>query len=488
MSELGEKARFKKRVRDITVHFNSPVSERFLDAKPGDEVEHVTRRHFVDPFLRALGWDLSALDRDMIEEARTTGEATLRLDYLGVNSETRTPVLIVEAKPWAAPFISPSRTREGYVDTGSDEFNSLISVAIEHHKSGGEPKSSPATMEWMGYLDQLHRYVTAVRDESEHTVSRVAILSGQWLVIFCDPKAVFLTPGKVSEAVIKVYRQEQLVTHAEEIFDHLARDKIANTVPERIRPSLLERYIRSSDIKRTFRALWVSSASVGTPWTRRPNIDIYVAVVLERRDKALVTVIDESLQAQSMPHNYADLSKHISAVESEFEELLRRISRELKCKLAPSDVDEFPGFNWRKIGEDVSASRLARETRIDLLRINTDPEEFLLVIGSATHFLLGRSVIDDCMFHDWTKCRNGRQACGQSPIMSRSVDPKSFFMSGEEHHCAHQIIHDRRNARCKIDAFEEFLCCRACALQSFCWKEDELEALPCGEKVQGCGA
>ena len=146
--------------------------------------------------MRALGWDLDALDWDMIEEARTTGEATLRLDYLGVNAETRAPVLIVEAKPWAAPFISPSRTREGYVDTRSDESNSLISAAIEHCKSGGKPKDSPATKEWAGYVAQLHRYVRSIRDESEHIVSRVAILSGQWLVIFSDPESGFSYIGE----------------------------------------------------------------------------------------------------------------------------------------------------------------------------------------------------------------------------------------------------------------------------------------------------
>jgi hypothetical protein len=41
-------------------------------------------------------------------------------------------------------------------------------------------------------------------------------------------------------------------------------------------------------------------------------------------------------------------------------------------------------------------------------------------------------------------------------------------------------VHDRRSARCQIDAFEEFLCCRACTLQTFCWPDNKELRLPCG--------
>jgi predicted type IV restriction endonuclease len=106
MSTLADKERFREKVGKLIDHFSTPIRERsFLGAEPGPTLEHVTRRHFIDPFLRALGWNLSQLNEEMIEEARTRGETTLRLDYLGVNQQTRIPVLIVEAKSWESPFV-----------------------------------------------------------------------------------------------------------------------------------------------------------------------------------------------------------------------------------------------------------------------------------------------------------------------------------------------------------------------------------------------
>jgi len=113
VSRLKEKARFKESISKLIEQFSAPTRvESFLGAEPGPTLEHVTRRHFIDPFLRELGWDLTQLNEEIIEVARTRGETTLRLDYLGVNQQTRIPVLIVEAKAWETPFVAPS-SKEG---------------------------------------------------------------------------------------------------------------------------------------------------------------------------------------------------------------------------------------------------------------------------------------------------------------------------------------------------------------------------------------
>jgi hypothetical protein len=60
MSRLAEKARFKESVSKLIAEFSAPIREpSFAGAEPGPILEHVTRRHFIDPFLRALGWDLT---------------------------------------------------------------------------------------------------------------------------------------------------------------------------------------------------------------------------------------------------------------------------------------------------------------------------------------------------------------------------------------------------------------------------------------------
>ena len=82
----------------------------------------------------------------------TRGETTLRLDYLGLNSQTRIPILIVEAKPWEAPFVAPSAKGGSAEGPEASQPISLICAAIEHCKSGGKPEDSPVTQEWASYL------------------------------------------------------------------------------------------------------------------------------------------------------------------------------------------------------------------------------------------------------------------------------------------------------------------------------------------------
>ena len=482
VSRLGEKARFKSAIREILTQFNIPISRRFVGAKPGTVLEHDTRRHFVDPFLQALGWDLTQFSEEVIEEARTRGETTLRLDYLGVNQQTRVPVLIVEAKAWSAPFVRRSAKQESLEGKQRDSPISLICAAIEHFKSGGHAKDSPVTVEWSGYLRKLFQYVESIQTESKHAVTRAAIVSGQWLVVFLDPTASFLSSDPVSDLHINVYRGSDLVTESDSIFDCLERKGISDAFPPRIRPSLLPAYVRSTDVKRAYRAMWVSRTRIGARWRPEPHLALYSVVVVERRDGMLLTAVDDSLPRISIPHNYNELRKHISAVEEQSDELLKRVNCELGSTLVPSDVAEFPGFPAHNVESVLDVG--GNNRRVDLIKSDRQPGEFVLVIGVAKHFLLKAPSVDSCMYHGWNSCRISAQARGETPIVTRSVMPQSFFMSDEGHHCAHRLVHDRREARCQIDAFEEFLCCRACALQDFCWSAQELSQLPCGTGPQ----
>jgi hypothetical protein len=356
----------------------------------------------------------------------------------------------------------------------------LICAAIEHCKAGGKPEDSPVTLEWANYLAKLQQYVMTVRNESGHVVTRVAMLSGQWLVTFNDTEAIFLRPEKFNPLLVSIYRGRELVTKAEAIFDQLARSSINDVFPAMVRPSLLQAYIRTADIKGAYRALWISRQSTGASWRPRPNLDFEIAMVLERRDGALLTVIDQSLRGLSVPHDYSELGTHIAAIGVQSDELLRRVNAELGTTLQPTSVEAFPGFSASRLTENQDIIIPGNQTNANLIKIAPGPGEFLLVTGIAQHFLLGMPTVNPCACHDWVFCQIHAQEQGERPIFARSVDPKAFFKSGEGHHCAHRLVHDRRNARCQIDAFEEFLCCRTCVLQTYCWQPQELAALPCG--------
>ena len=61
---IADKTRTKQSISNIIDQFGTPLIEQFVGASRGDTLEHEIRRHFVDPFLGALGWDQSQLDQD----------------------------------------------------------------------------------------------------------------------------------------------------------------------------------------------------------------------------------------------------------------------------------------------------------------------------------------------------------------------------------------------------------------------------------------
>src|SRR5450759_1944815 len=93
-----------------------------------------------------------------------------------------------------------------------------------------------------------------------------------------------------------------------------------------------------------------------------------------------------------------------------------------------------------------------------------------------------------------------------SPITVSNVKERSFFPSGETHHCAHgnvllakssEITAENRarcgprsgedgedgEAFCEIWSFEQRLCCRTCAFERVCTNADVFQ-LPCQALVQ----
>jgi hypothetical protein len=483
VNRFKEKSDFKRRLHEAIAEFKrqsaGTAPPEYAGARRADPLEHTTRRHLIDPMLSALGWDIHRMGQELIEEARARGETTLFIDYLGVNPESRAPRMIFEAKAWAKPFLAASIVgAEEQGRRNTDSPAALLAFAIQHCKSGAPFQESPVTAEWTEWISAVLRYVVTIRDQSGHIVSRVAISSGQWLVIFSDPESVFLKPGEVPLGAIRVYIGDQLIEASDDIFDLLARISLNDDIPNYISPSRLSAFTSAADIARVFRALWITRQAQGAHFQIRPQLIVNAALAITRRDGAILTVLDDQLPPSAVPHDYEQLPEHIAEVEQFADRLLQRTSDEMGNPLSLSPASQFPGFRNSQYGAD--APPRAPEEFVTLLRQwQPRPDEFLLVLGLDPHFLRVRPEVDPCAYHEWAACHAQHQGQGPAPIMSRSVNPAAFFFSGESHHCAHRIVHDHREARCQIRPFEEFLCCRACALQPFCWKDADLAQLPC---------
>ncbi len=491
MNEPREKARFKgaleKLIKGFIETMRPTAAVPYVGIKTVDPLEHTTRADFIDNFLIALGWNLKKLGGEVIEEARVKDETTLFLDYLGVNPDTRAPLLIVEAKAWSKPIVARSEAaaaNEG--KSTSYTPATLIAAAVEHCKKGGSIDTSPATAEWARWIAKLRDYVRGVESESRHVISRAALTSGQWLVIFADPENAFIKDGDVNKADILVYSLKEFVEKSDAIFDHLAYDKIIQNPPAYIWPSRLHAYLSARSTKAVYRALWLRRQEGGAHFRVHPQLYLYAAAVLERDDGALVTVLDEQSE-NPVPHEMGEITDHFHAVQAASDQLLDAIRQEIGSLPEASGVEQFPGFilppTIGAIG-GVVPPRVGTKTEV-LKSWSARAGEFLLVTGATAHFLLREPTIVPCAGHDWVRCKALGHNKGTGPIVSRSVQPVSFFISGEDHHCAHRMVHDRREERCPILAFEEFLCCRACCLQKLCWLAAELGRLPCGIQVSG---
>jgi hypothetical protein len=476
-------AKFKAAVETLVAEVQSKEGPAGPVAFSGEVVaptlEHNVRKTFLNKLLTALEWQLETA---VAEEARVRGDTTLFLDYLGVHLVTRVPVLIFEAKAWEKPPVSPSSAAGRRIDP-----EELIARALNYLK-GGKDGDAPVTAEWIEWLEKLQTYVRDLKEQSGHLVSRVAISSGQWLVIFTEPGPAFLDLAEVKPGSILVFRIDNFVRESDDIFRQISYAQLVDHIPSPLRATQLRAFISASAVRRVFRALWVrweSSGAAGVLDTF-PQIFVYPAFVLERADGALLHVAEARFGRSPVPADAPWLNQHLIEVAENSSKLLEAIVEELQKSFEIAVLDAFPGFPQTPLrGSPVALVATPMSSRVEFIWLwPLRSSEFLLVTGASPHFLLERPTVTPCVGHDWVRCSGVGLQVGHAPVLAPSVNPKSFYISGDDHHCAHRHIHDRRSGRCHIASFETFLCCKACVFQETCWPAASTPPLPCGATIE----
>jgi hypothetical protein len=190
-----------------------------------------------------------------------------------------------------------------------------------------------------------------------------------------------------------------------------------------------------------------------------------------------------------LPHNSDRLSQHLDELERAARDLLDGINRRLGTSLQP--------FPLSRHYEDEDGFEMIHGV------VECDENEYLVVTGETTHYLLSQPSVPDCPYHDWTACSRAGVASNPGPIVARSTSPRSFFVSEEPHHCAHCDVSSAKaaliaianrprcgprsgqdgQAFCEIWRFEQHLCCRTCVFEEVCSKATVFQ-LPCRTCVQ----
>lgn len=462
-------------IEDITQEFSPEAPDPYAGAGQQTVLEHTTRIYFFDRFLELLGWNLG-IRGNVVEEARIKAETTTFMDYVGVNQTTRAPALLVEAKAWGKPFIAP-RNHVRF----EDSRRQLIVATIQHINDGGEKGKSPAISIWHDYLLQVRQYVRDFREQHEHDLPCAVLSSGQWMIVFTDPITTFFS-GEVNDEQFEIFRLEKYVEDARRLFALLNQETLAGIIPFSLRPSQLLDYVAADKISAVFHGVHIKYEESGSAlFTPRPRILIYPALIFQRDDNIFLTIIGcGSPIVMGMKAidgtDEKSLAPHLMKVEEEAKELLEVCSNEVGMPLVPFQLFDFPGFP-----QSIESANKETSRKRVVMPLRKAGDEWLLVTGIQTHYLMETPTVNQCRFHSWTNCQNVSREIGVTAISTACTrPPRSFFTDSQIYHCAHQTVQDRRHSRCYIAALDARTCCRACIYQDLCWSFDELNMLPCG--------
>jgi hypothetical protein len=464
----------------------SQIRKKYAGEPEEEEVNALleihTRTYFVNAFLAALNWRLDRQPTDgmhnLIPEAPvrsgTTGNIR-RLDYLGFESNTDRPLLIVETKRPSARLPRAS--------TPATTYSEIVSRGLAGEKLVGECN------EW---LDTLKDYVRSVQQQSQQSPRRVLITNGEWVILFLDPQDAFLNNGKPDPTRILVFESRDAIEQRfNEVFLYLEHQQVLGTV-DALTPGELPFNVGGQKIDRAMHGLRLRY--IEQPGIYRPAPVIKVAPVLFLRTRHGAWLhVESPPQEYEVPHRYQDLPRHLEEVQEAAQRLLDEVNRQLGIA-----QQAYPLGRHYEDEDGFAALPGVREQGRD---------DFLLVTGDKTHYLLLEPSVPECPYHDWQACHQAGVPSNPGPLLRRSVkEPRSFFVSGENHHCAHRDVSSAKGvpitlsnraqcgprsgregqAFCEIWRFEQHLCCRTCAFEEVCTKAHVFR-LPCQRPTPSLG-
>lgn len=457
---------FRDRIADIRNQYAGQPEADILD----QSLEAHVRVYVVNALLNALNWRLDKSPRDglpnLFPEApvRSGQSGTIRfLDYLGLERQSDNPLLIVETKRPSA--ILPPK---------EPTYSEIITKGL-----AGENLSS----EWNKWLRDLRDYVRSIHAPRQKIPTRVAITNGKWLILFLDPSDAFLEIGRLNPNRILVFENEDDIEgRFSELFRELEYHQILGKTPP-LRLGELNFHISQEVVDYVMHGLRLHYIEQRGIYQMSPILKVAPELFIHSRYGGWLRV-ENPPKEYEIPHEGNLLPQHLNQVEQSGKNLLAEVNRHLGLSLQPQPL--------RKHYEDAEGFAFFPGVA------ECGPNDYLIITGDRTHYLLPNPSVSNCPYHDWTACYHEGIASNPGPIMLRSITPRSFFHSGEQHHCAHSRVSNSKSSQitpinrsrcgprsgedgqafCEIWSFEQHLCCRTCAFEEVCTKATVFQ-LPC---------
>lgn len=439
------------------------------------------RTYFVNGLLIALNWRLDrepgeGLPNIVPEAAIESAERGTRryMDYLGFEQQTLRPLLIVETK-------RPSSS----LPELSQDPSKLVPSEVIAKGLMRDPK--PLSGEWNTWLNDLKDYVLSTLAKTKHFPQRVVITNGNWLILLKDPEQVFSREDDPNPARILVFESiDDLISRYAELFAELEHQLVLGEAPA-LTPGELGFHVEIDSVNMISYGLRLKYIEQASIYEVFPAIHVAPLVFVRTRFNAWFRV-ESPPRKFELPHRSEDLVAHLDEVKHAANNLLTDVQARLALTLNPSSIrahyqdegsfESHPGV--RSIGEN----------------------EFVLMTGNWTHYLGTEPSLSNCIFHDWAGSQAHGVAANPGPIMVRSIHPRSFFVSGEQHHCSHRDVDGAKASRiteqnrplcgsrsgeneapfCEVWKFEQHLCCRTCVFEEVCTSAKVFH-LPCAAKL-----
>lgn len=423
-------------------------------------IEAQARVYIIDPILRELGWTVDEAEEIVVEDgvdalAGDPNQNRRFLDYHGRDSEGFSLALI-EAK---RPSFGLPTPEEGPISRH-------LATALNNIFKNEPPGISP---HWGDWLISLKDYVRRVKAQHGNAPKIAAITNGDWFVVFQDVEASFLDGNCKTEAISVFRDHDDLAQQYELFYSLLSYSYLSENVPPQT-PGSIGDFVDAGDRVTCTRALEVCYHSHGQ---RQPIVSVRAAAWV--RTKAGAWILFRREEDFDVLDNKNDrLTVILTDLADKSDRLLEELSANNPVDVVEisefrrlSSNDQFLGMRWKIRDSAIAFQRTER---------GEEGEFHVVATGTAPIHLIEQSGFERCRYHDTGTC--ARDGHATQPILAASVNPRALFPSGSDYHCAHAIIHRRREAVCFVGAIEKYLCCQKCSLKTICWGE-ALAGFPC---------
>ncbi len=324
--------------------------------------------------------------------------------------------------------------------------------------------------EWTNWVRTLRDYYHSTKGDGDGAL-RVIITNGEWLILFAAPWDSFGLDVRPDPMNILIFRDWQdIESRCGELFGLIEYSCLSKEVPE-IYPAELPFKVSSENVDKAMYGLKLSFSTENRPYSVLPRIA--VAPIIHLRSSAGNWIRITSGRDESLPFNLEDFNGHFEKIDSEFDNLIGRVSDFLGTEIIPTPLSEHYS-STSNFSQIPGVKELTRDT-------------YQLALGERTHYLKPAPGNPDCQHHELDNSRTNT-VFSESEFGRRSAAPRSYFMSREPYFCVHRDVFDFKRAPldeanqsrcgsrsggngypfCEIFAFETGLCCMTCAYGEIC--------------------